>query len=207
MTGKGGKRSSSGARAGAPSAKSAAPAVSGAPRAPAGFEPLVTQLGGGNLDFSAMLAIADILPVMVAYTDTSLTYRFVNKPLAEWLGLPRRDILGRTIRDIIGEAAFEGREPLLMAALGGERTSYASEFDHPERGHVAVQSDYVPWADHGGTVRGIIILFEDVTDERVAERALRESEERFRRIANSAPALMWVTRIDRVRDFVNDAYA
>src|SRR5947209_1792523 len=126
MTGKGGKRSSSGARAGAPSAKSGAQAVSGTPqtpqtpRAPAGFEPLVTQLGGGN---------------------------------------------------------------------------------------VAVQSDYVPWADHGGTVRGIIILFEDVTDERVAERALRESEERFRRIANSAPALMWVTRIDRVRDFVNDAYA
>ena len=39
------------------------------------------------------------------------------------------------------------------------------------------------------------------------EKALRESEERFRRIANSAPVLMWVTRLDRVRDFVNDAYA
>jgi PAS domain S-box-containing protein len=218
MAGKAGKakRSSSGGRAGTPLAKSGGQAVSGTPRAPqtpqtprtpAGFEPLVTQLGGGNLDFSAMLAIADILPVMVAYIDTSLTYRFVNKPLAEWLGLPRRDILGRTIRDIIGDKAFEGREPLLRAALSGERTFYASEFDHPERGHVAVQSDYVPWADHGGAVRGIIILFEDVTEQRVAERALRESEERFRRIANSAPALMWVTRIDRVRDFVNDAYA
>ena len=33
-----------------------------------------------------------------------------------------------------------------------------------------------------------------------------ESEARFRRIANSAPAMMWVTRLDRVRDFVNDAY-
>ena len=38
------------------------------------------------------------------------------------------------------------------------------------------------------------------------ELALRESEARFRRIANSAPAMMWVTRLDRVRDFVNDAY-
>jgi PAS domain S-box-containing protein len=36
---------------------------------------------------------------------------------------------------------------------------------------------------------------------------MKESEERFRRIANSAPALMWVTRIDRKRDFVNEAYA
>ena len=48
---------------------------------------------------------------------------------------------------------------------------------------------------------------QDVTEQRVAERALQESEARFRRIANSAPAMMWVTRLDRVRDFVNDAYA
>ena len=46
----------------------------------------------------------------------------------------------------------------------------------------------------------------DVTEQRTAERALKESEARFRRIANSAPAMMWVTRLDRVRDFVNDAY-
>src|SRR5438270_9543689 len=147
MTGKGGKRSSSGARAGAPSAKSGAQAVSGTPRAPAGFEPLVTQLGGGSLDFSAMLAIADILPVMVAYIDRSLVYRFVNKPLADWLGRARKDVLGKSIREVIGEEAFGQREPLFEAALAGERKFYASEFEHPSRGHVAVQSDYVPWAD------------------------------------------------------------
>ena len=178
-----------------------------APRKPHGFENLVTSLGGGTLDFSAMLAIADILPVMVAYLDTSLTYRFVNKPLAEWLGLPRKQILGRPVHEIIGEEAFGQREALYRVALGGERTFYASEFDHPTRGRVAVESDYVPWADRNGVVRGIIVLFEDVTEQRTAERALRESEQRFRRIANSAPVLMWVTRIDRSSDFVNGAYA
>jgi PAS domain S-box-containing protein len=177
------------------------------PRTPRDFEPLVTALGGGNLDFSAMLAIADILPVMVAYIDCSLTYRFVNKPLADWLGLSRKDILGKHIREVIGDDAFRAREAMYAAALNGDRTFYASEFEHPERGHVAVQSDYVPWADANGEVRGIIILFEDVTEQRVSERALKESEARFRRIANSAPAMMWVTRLDRVRDFVNDAYA
>ena len=111
------------------------------------------------------------------------------------------------MREVIGEAAFEQRRPMLGAALGGERTFFASEFDHPERGPVAVQTDYVPWADATGEVRGIIVLVQDVTEQRAAERALRESEARFRRIANSAPALMWVTRLDRVRDFVNDAYA
>ena len=57
-----------------------------------------------------------------------------------------------------------------------------------------------------GEVDGVIIVVTDVTEQRVAEQALRESEARFRRIANSAPVMMWVTRLDRVRDFVNDAY-
>jgi PAS domain S-box-containing protein len=176
-------------------------------RTPHGFEALVTALGGGVLDFPAMLAIADILPVMTGYVDRDLVYRFVNKPLAEWMGVPRKDILGRHMREMIGAAAFAEREPLLAAALKGERMFFASEIDHPTRGPLAVQTDYVPWADAAGKVNGIIALVQDVTEQRAAERALRESEERFRRIANSAPALMWVTRIDRVRDFVNEAYA
>ena len=50
------------------------------------------------------------------------------------------------------------------------------------------------------------MLVEDITEQRIAGRALKESEARFRRIADSAPVPMWVTRLDRSRDFVNDAY-
>ncbi len=176
-------------------------------RAPTGFEMLVTALGGGVLDFPAMLAIADILPVMTAYIDRGFVYRFVNKPFAEWFGRPRKDVLGRHMRELIGEETFAGRVPMLEAALAGERQFFAAEFEHPTRGALALQVDYVPWADSAGEVRGIIIVATDVTEERAYQRALRESEERFRRIADSAPVMMWVTRADRVRDFVNEAYA
>ncbi|MBV9529179.1 PAS domain S-box protein [Sphingomonas sp.] len=169
-------------------------------------EPLVTAMGGGTLDIEAMLAIADLLPVMIGYVDRNCVYRFVNRPLAEWFELPRRQIVGRTMSEMLGDEAFAQRKPLLEAALDGERKFFASELSHPSRGLVAVQTDYVPWADPSGEVRGLIVLVTDVTEQRAVERALRESEERFRRIANSAPALMWVTRLDRVRDFVNDSY-
>ena len=39
-----------------------------------------------------------------------------------------------------------------------------------------------------------------------AEAVLKESEERFRLIADSAPVPMWVTQLDRNRSFVNRAY-
>jgi PAS domain S-box-containing protein len=158
-------------------------------------------------DFRRMLAIADALPVLIAYLDTSQRYLFINKALADWFELPRKDILGRTMRDVLGEEAYRTREPMVQAALAGERQWFAAGYDHPTRGQLAVQTEYVPQKSASGKIEGVVILVQDVTEQRVAERSLRESEGRFRRIADSAPALMWVSRLDRTRDFVNDAYA
>jgi len=46
----------------------------------------------------------------------------------------------------------------------------------------------------------------DVTEQMLAQETLRESEERFRLIADSAPVPVWVTKLDRTRSFVNQAY-
>ncbi|MEO8316876.1 MAG: PAS domain S-box protein [Bradyrhizobium sp.] len=46
----------------------------------------------------------------------------------------------------------------------------------------------------------------DVTERMLAQEKLRESEERFRAIADSAPVPMWVTKLDRTRSFANQAY-
>jgi PAS domain S-box-containing protein len=153
-----------------------------------------------------MLALADLVPVMLAYVDRDFRYRFANKPMADWFEKPRSAMLGRTMREMLGEKAWEHREPLLRAVLEGERQFFVSEMEHESRGPVAVQVQYIPWQGAKGRIDGVVILVDDVTEQRVAERALKESEARFRRIADSAPVMMWVTRLDRVRDFVNQAY-
>jgi PAS domain S-box-containing protein len=171
--------------------------------APAPTPPL--QPGGG-FDFSTIVALADELPVMVGFLDASERFGFVNKPLADWLERPRSEILGQSFRDVIGEEAYATRAPLIAAAMAGERKWFAATFPHERRGELALQTNYIPWKDTAGRVGGVLCIVQDVTEQRVAERALRESEERFRRIANQAPVLMWVTRLDRTRDFVNGAY-
>jgi PAS domain S-box-containing protein len=46
----------------------------------------------------------------------------------------------------------------------------------------------------------------DITERTLAKELLKESEERFRLIANSAPVPMWVSKLDGTRGFANQAY-
>ncbi|MEO6579550.1 MAG: PAS domain S-box protein [Sphingomicrobium sp.] len=159
-----------------------------------------------RFDFGQMLTIGDSLPMAMAFVDCDLRYRFVNKALAKFLGWPRDEMIGRTMAEVLDPDVLADRLPMIEAAMAGERQWFAADFDHPERGLLAIQSEYLPQRGPGGAVFGVAMLINDVTEQRITERALKESEARFRRIADSAPAMMWVTRLDRSRDFVNDAY-
>ena len=69
-----------------------------------------------------------------------------------------------------------------------------------------MRTDAQPRFGAGGDFLGMIGVNVDITETRRAEQALKESEERFRLIANSAPVPMWVSRLDGKRAFVNQAY-
>src|SRR6478609_7430799 len=60
--------------------------------------------------------------------------------------------------------------------------------------------------DKDGRALRLVGAHIDVTDRMLAQEILRESEERFRLIADSAPVPIWVTKLDRTRSFANQAY-
>ena len=72
----------------------------------AGAAPHAAEREAPPFDFHSVLQIADTLPVMVAFVDRSQIYRFCNQPIADWFERPRKDILGRTLAEIMGEDAY-----------------------------------------------------------------------------------------------------
>ncbi len=150
-------------------------------------------------------AIADALPVLISYVDRDQVFRFVNRTYESWFERPRTEIVGRRVEEVMTPAMYAARRAQLERALAGEEVTYEVEF--PRRGGVAfTEVVHVPHRDGRGDVLGVYVIVTDVTPHRLSERAIAESEARFRAIANSAPVLIWVTGADDRREFVNQAY-
>jgi PAS domain S-box-containing protein len=69
-----------------------------------------------------------------------------------------------------------------------------------------VSSRAIPLLDDRGEIVEWFGAASDISQHMLAQDLLRESEERFRLIANSAPVPMWVTKLDRTRSFANQSY-
>ena len=150
-------------------------------------------------------AIADALPVLISYVDKDQIFRFANKAYETWFERPLSAVLGRQVREVMSPAMYEARRPYLERALAGESVSYEVDFVR-STGALATQVVHVPHRDASGRILGVYVVVSDISERKIAERRIAESEARFRSIANSAPVLIWVTGAEGKREFVNQAY-
>jgi PAS domain S-box-containing protein len=94
-------------------------------------------------------------------------------------------------------------------ALAGRDEDYAASYRivRPSDGQTR-WIDVVAKIERDGDGRALRLVGAhiDSTDRMLAQETLRESEQRFRLIADSAPVPMWVTKLDRTRSFANQAY-
>jgi PAS domain S-box-containing protein len=129
-------------------------------------------------------AILDALPTMVAYWDRNLINCFANRANELWFGAPPGALLGKHLRQLLGEDLFQRDSTHIEAALRGEaRIFEQSEVKSDGNGYRHTITHYVP--DVGdGQVRGFYVLVYDVseiTDSRLQlAGAQRESEELLR---------------------------
>jgi PAS domain S-box-containing protein len=62
-----------------------------------------------------------------------------------------------------------------------------------------------PLRSDGATI-GVVVGFSDDSERREADRAVRESEERFRLVANAAPVMIWMSGLDGLCTYFNQGW-
>ena len=70
-----------------------------------------------------------------------------------------------------------------------------------------MHAHYVPDRAPDGDIRGMVSFVQDVTEQKQAERALRDSEERFRRMVEIAVEGIWIVDTTAKTTFVNSRMA
>ena len=131
--------------------------------------------------------LTDHAPVLIAHCDTDRRYKFVNKPYAARFGLHPKEVVGRRIRDLVGERAYAAIEPHVDAALAGERVVFEAELPYDGAATQVVRSAYDPEFDDRGRVVGFVAAIVHVTESLRVRADLRESEERLRTLSDNLP--------------------
>ena len=66
-----------------------------------------------------MRIILDQIPVTITYIDAEYRYQYINRAQELWLGRKFEDVVGRHVREVVGESVWADIEPNLQAALAG----------------------------------------------------------------------------------------
>ena len=68
--------------------------------------------------------ITDAVPVLIAYVDRQERHRFASKAFQNWFGISPEQMLGKSLRELVGEAVYEAIRPHVAKALSGEEVTF-----------------------------------------------------------------------------------
>jgi diguanylate cyclase (GGDEF)-like protein/PAS domain S-box-containing protein len=128
--------------------------------------------------------IADAVPALIAYFESdTLVCRFANQGYASYNGHTTQSIVGLTVQEAVGDAAWEAIRPHVERCLQGEHVKYVREQTLPSGARRMIEVNLIPHFGEARTQLGSFVLINDITHHWLAERFVRESEERMRKFA------------------------
>ena len=129
------------------------------------------------------LTVLENLSDLIVYRDRDMVTRWASKSMAKWHGMSQDEIVGR----LCYKARYGRDEPcenchIVEAMKSGQRQELEKKFPDERFWHVTVN----PVFNDSGRVIGTIEVSQDITDRKKADQALRQSEEKYRKLFEGA---------------------
>jgi PAS domain S-box-containing protein len=143
--------------------------------------------------------VLDTIPIPVFWKDNQSVYLGCNRSFLQATGFDSpEDVIGHDDRHLVPpeQAAVYRADDREVMESGKAKYQY----EMPHREHDGTQrwlrTSKTPLRDMEGNIRGILGTFEDITEQKDAEKALRESEERYHRITRTITDYIYHVRVD-----------
>jgi len=132
---------------------------------------------------------------------------FLNPHMAELLGDPAEELLGRSVSEFMVPEELADHAQQMQRRRAGQAGRYERRFRHRSGRVIVAQISAPPMFDDAGRFRGAFAMLTDVTDRNRAEAELRRSRNMLAHVLNSIPqSVFW-----KDRDFAylgcNDVFA
>ena len=151
-------------------------------------EQRVAELGALEKEHQIRM-LADNVPALIATFDaTTLQCRFANKAYARMWGLSELSIIGKTVREVIGEEGYREISPHIERARRGEGVVYERTMRAGDGATHILEVSLLPQRDDEGNVTAAFVMIHDITRHRLAEQSARDSELRLRKFTEAAQA-------------------
>lgn len=151
--------------------------------------------------------LADGTPIIIWTTDASGKNQFVNKAWCDFFGFSEAEAQSVDWKELLHPEDFDGYTEPINEAIQAHRGFVAQARVRRSDGSWRwIESHGEPRLSDSGEFLGLAGSTFDITEHKEAEEALRESEERFRTMADGTPILIWITDASGRIQFVNRAY-
>lgn len=148
-------------------------------------------------------------PMFLFWGDTLKS--FYNDAYRPILGVDGKhpNILGLNAKESWAEI-WEDIEPMLKVVTDQGESIWRENlmipiFRNGQMEDVYWTFSYSPVKDESGRISGVLVIVTETTEAVLAERRLRESERRFRELANLSPVWIWITDNDINIEYANRA--
>jgi PAS domain S-box-containing protein len=154
------------------------------------------------------------LAAIVESTDDAVISKTLDGIITSWnagaerlYGYTARDMIGHSIERIIPGDLLPEESRILEQLKRGERLHHFDTERLARDGRrIPVSLTISPVRNSAGRIIGVSKIARDISERRAAEQALRESEARFRTLADSAPMLIWRADTDNRGVWFNRAW-